>query len=48
MERGAPIGSPEIDWVRAERLLLDSAPTQQNERPEKAPASRRPRSGPRS
>ncbi len=48
MERGAPIGSPEIDWVRAERLLLDSAQSPQNGPPEKAPASRRPRSGPRS
>src|SRR5262252_6295941 len=48
MERGAPIGSPEIDWVRAERVLLDSAQSPQNGPPEKALPRRRPRSGPRS
>jgi len=45
LERGAPMGSPEIDWERAERMLLDTPRTPSNGPAPKAPAGRRSRSG---
>jgi len=44
MERGAPMGSPEIDWERAEQMLLDTPRTPPNGSAPK-PAGRRSRSG---